>query len=188
VHSDEDDEEESDASWLAQSLQREQNAPPTPQATTSKFSEKQGKEAYLQLARELHPDKVQDPQKQAERTAQMQELTEAWQARNLTRILELLHTWGSARAQQGVWQGQDLSKLEQSLQEDVRKLQIRFRNLRDPGDGADWWALSEDPKAFSQHIEQVRRGHRQELLFLAQCKSAWLTPQGLANWMAQTPR
>lgn len=52
---------------------------------------------FHRLAEALHPDKVQDEQEKEERTDVMKELTQAYQAGDLARLIELERTWlGSA--------------------------------------------------------------------------------------------
>lgn len=48
---------------------------------------------FHRLAEALHPDKVQDPQQKAERTELMKDLTQAYHAGDLARLIELERTW-----------------------------------------------------------------------------------------------
>jgi hypothetical protein len=48
---------------------------------------------FYRLADALHPDKVQDEERKAERTEVMKELTQAYQAGDLARLIELERTW-----------------------------------------------------------------------------------------------
>jgi hypothetical protein len=48
---------------------------------------------FRRLARALHPDTVQDPSEQLRRTAAMKEVTQAYQDRDLARLMDLEQTW-----------------------------------------------------------------------------------------------
>ena len=56
------------------------------------------KTIYRQLARTHHPDLERDPEKQADKTAQMQRITEAYEADDLYTLLQLLAESGPADA------------------------------------------------------------------------------------------
>ena len=64
------------------------------QETTAQADQKQletnAKTIYRQLARTHHPDLERDPEKQADKTAQMQRITEAYEADDLYTLLQLL--------------------------------------------------------------------------------------------------
>ena len=61
--------------------------------------ETNAKTIYRQLARTHHPDLERDPEKQAARTAQMQRITEAYEADDLYTLLQLLAETGPADAE-----------------------------------------------------------------------------------------
>ncbi|MBD2721961.1 J domain-containing protein [Hymenobacter armeniacus] len=61
--------------------------------------ESNAKTIYRQLARTHHPDLERDPEKQAARTAQMQRITEAYEADDLYALLQLLAESGPADAE-----------------------------------------------------------------------------------------
>ncbi|ALW86973.1 hypothetical protein AUC43_18950 [Hymenobacter sedentarius] len=60
--------------------------------------ESNAKTIYRQLARTHHPDLERDPEKQADKTAQMQRITEAYEADDLYTLLQLLAESGPADA------------------------------------------------------------------------------------------
>lgn len=60
--------------------------------------ETNAKTIYRQLARTHHPDLERDPEKQADKTAQMQRITEAYEADDLYTLLQLLAESGPADA------------------------------------------------------------------------------------------
>jgi len=64
-----------------------------------KSLESNAKTIYRQLARTHHPDLERDPEKQAHRTAQMQRITEAYEADDLYTLLQLLAEAGPADAE-----------------------------------------------------------------------------------------
>ena len=61
--------------------------------------ESNAKTIYRQLARTHHPDLERDPEKQAAKTAQMQRITEAYEADDLYTLLQLLAQSGPADAE-----------------------------------------------------------------------------------------
>ncbi|MBJ6108122.1 J domain-containing protein [Hymenobacter sp. BT523] len=61
--------------------------------------ESNAKTIYRQLARTHHPDLERDPEKQAHKTAQMQRITEAYEADDLYALLQLLSESGPADAE-----------------------------------------------------------------------------------------
>ena len=61
--------------------------------------ESNAKTIYRQLARTHHPDLERDPEKQAGKTAQMQRITEAYEADDLYTLLQLLAESGPADAE-----------------------------------------------------------------------------------------
>ncbi|UOQ96910.1 J domain-containing protein [Hymenobacter sp. 5317J-9] len=61
--------------------------------------ESNAKTIYRQLARTHHPDLERDPEKQAHKTAQMQRITEAYEADDLYALLQLLAESGPADAE-----------------------------------------------------------------------------------------
>ena len=78
--------------------QRQQEAAAQAAQLDQKQLESNAKTIYRQLARTHHPDLERDPAKQADKTAQMQRITEAYEADDLYTLLQLLAESGPADA------------------------------------------------------------------------------------------
>jgi len=78
--------------------QRQQEAAAQAAQADQKQLESNTKTIYRQLARTHHPDLERDPEKQADKTAQMQRITEAYEADDLYTLLQLLAESGPADA------------------------------------------------------------------------------------------
>lgn len=78
--------------------QRQQKAAGQAAQADQKQLESNAKTIYRQLARTHHPDLERDPAKQADKTAQMQRITEAYEADDLYTLLQLLAESGPADA------------------------------------------------------------------------------------------
>ena len=79
--------------------QRQQEAVEQAAQADQKQLESNAKTIYRQLARTHHPDLERDPEKQAAKTAQMQRITEAYEADDLYTLLQLLAESGPADAE-----------------------------------------------------------------------------------------
>lgn len=79
--------------------QRQQEAVEQAAQADQKQLESNAKTIYRQLARVHHPDLERDPEKQAAKTAQMQRITEAYEADDLYTLLQLLAESGPADAE-----------------------------------------------------------------------------------------
>ena len=78
--------------------QRQQDAAAQAAQADQQQLESNTKTIYRQLARTHHPDLERDPEKQADKTAQMQRITEAYEADDLYTLLQLLAESGPADA------------------------------------------------------------------------------------------
>ena len=78
--------------------QRQQEAAVQAAQADQQQLESNTKTIYRQLARVHHPDLERDPDKQADKTAQMQRITEAYEADDLYTLLQLLAESGPADA------------------------------------------------------------------------------------------
>jgi hypothetical protein len=79
--------------------QRQQEAAEQAARADQQQLESNTKTIYRQLARAHHPDLERDPAKQAAKTAQMQRITEAYEADDLYTLLQLLAKSGPADAE-----------------------------------------------------------------------------------------
>ncbi|GAB2711610.1 hypothetical protein GCM10011495_18610 [Hymenobacter frigidus] len=78
--------------------QRQQDTAAQAAQADQKQLESNTKTIYRQLARTHHPDLERDPEKQADKTAQMQRITEAYEADDLYTLLQLLAESGPTDA------------------------------------------------------------------------------------------
>jgi hypothetical protein len=87
-----------EAEGRPKAAEEEETPPRTGESGTARRAFKQGVSASLRglfhrLADALHPDKVQDEQEKAERTEVMKDLTQAYHAGDLARLIELERAW-----------------------------------------------------------------------------------------------
>ncbi|OGX83725.1 J domain-containing protein [Hymenobacter glacialis] len=90
--------EQAAAAARARRKTKAQRAKEDAEQSDQKQLESNAKTIYRQLARTHHPDLERDPEKQAGKTAQMQRITEAYEADDLYTLLQLLAESGPADA------------------------------------------------------------------------------------------
>ncbi|MBF9236588.1 J domain-containing protein [Hymenobacter sp. BT683] len=90
--------EQAAAAARARRKSKAQRAKDEAEQADQKQLESNAKTIYRQLARTHHPDLERDPEKQAGKTAQMQRITEAYEADDLYTLLQLLAESGPADA------------------------------------------------------------------------------------------
>ncbi|OGX80798.1 hypothetical protein BEN47_05935 [Hymenobacter lapidarius] len=90
--------EQAAAAARARRKTKAQRAKEDAEQADQKQLESNAKTIYRQLARTHHPDLERDPEKQAGKTAQMQRITEAYEADDLYTLLQLLAESGPADA------------------------------------------------------------------------------------------
>jgi hypothetical protein len=91
--------EQAAAAARARRKSKAQRAKEAAEQADQKQLESNAKTIYRQLARTHHPDLERDPEKQAHKTAQMQRITEAYEADDLYTLLQLLAESGPADAE-----------------------------------------------------------------------------------------
>ncbi|SFQ50673.1 J domain-containing protein [Hymenobacter arizonensis] len=91
--------EQAAAAARARRQTKAQRAKEAAEQADQKQLESNAKTIYRQLARTHHPDLERDPEKQADKTAQMQRITEAYEADDLYTLLQLLSESGPADAE-----------------------------------------------------------------------------------------
>ncbi|WP_426062206.1 J domain-containing protein [Hymenobacter sp. B1770] len=91
--------EQAAAAARARRQTKAQRAKQAAEQADQKQLESNAKTIYRQLARTHHPDLERDPEKQADKTAQMQRITEAYEADDLYTLLQLLAESGPADAE-----------------------------------------------------------------------------------------
>jgi hypothetical protein len=84
---------------------------------------------YRGLARELHPDKTQDDEERIRRTSLMQNLTQAWNERDLGALVRLLHAHGSDQVKSDALDDATIEACLKELKNTLRDLERRHREL-----------------------------------------------------------
>lgn len=146
---------------------------------------------YRSLARELHPDKARDEGLREERTGLMQELTTAWQARDMGALLNLLHAHGSDDAKARSMDADTMKACLEGLEDRRRELAERFKTLRHkqlPMGVVDWLPLVNEPKLFEKLLRKHKAVPREELEFLHAVRAWWLRPGGLEECLDDPPQ
>ena len=135
--------------------------------------ESNAKTIYRQLARTHHPDLERDPDKQADKTAQMQRITEAYEADDLYALLQLLSETGPADAAAD----DVLARYTRALLRQQAQLQQELKVLTSsPGSLA-----SGSEKKQRLELRQVKRDLRAEAEYLAHIARLMATPAGLRD-------
>ena len=146
---------------------------------------------YRSLARELHPDKARDESLREERTSLMQELTTAWQARDMGALLNLLHVHGSDEAKARSMDADTVKACLEGLEDRRKELAEQFKTLRHkqlPMGVVDWLPLVNDPKLFDKLLRKHKAVPREELDFLQAVRAWWLRPGGLEECLDHPPQ
>ena len=84
---------------------------------------------YRGLARELHPDKTQDDDERVRRTSLMQNLTQAWNDRDLGELVRLLRAHGSDQVKSNALDDATIEACIKELKNNLRHLERRHREL-----------------------------------------------------------
>jgi len=185
--------EEEDFDWARE----ESYAPPVrntvrkPGKKAAQDPEVAAKGIYRSLARELHPDKARDEGLREERTSLMQELTMAWQARDMGALLNLLHAHGSDDAKARSMDADTMKACLEGLEDRRRELAERFKSLRHkqlPMGVVDWLPLVNEPKLFEKLLRKHKAMPREELEFLHAVRAWWLRPGGLEECLDNPPQ
>ena len=118
---------------------------------------------FHRLAEALHPDKVQDPQQKAERTELMKDLTQAYHAGDLARLIELERTWLLAAdlaqdAAAGALQGDELERRCGRLEATNRALRSQLDEVK-----KELRTLRRSPQAgFLAEMRSLARGSKRD--------------------------
>ncbi len=125
--------------------------------------EANAKTIYRQLARTHHPDLERDPAKQAGKTAQMQRITEAYEADDLYTLLQLLAESGPADAESDdVLTRYTRALLQQqiTLKQEMNEVKYGpsgFQGASAKKQEAELRQLKRDLKAEADYVQQVDR-------------------------------
>lgn len=146
-----------------------------------------GKKIYLQLAKELHPDKTQLESERIHRTHLMQQINAAYAKHDLRTLLSLLHIHNKEKAE---FDDSTLEILQTSLQQQIQDLQKRLQKEYSelPQIGQDWKILLQDPRKQELLLRNERRAAENELRQIAGIHQQMANPQQLQELLRRTDR
>ncbi|MBD2770038.1 J domain-containing protein [Hymenobacter sp. BT664] len=143
--------------------QRAQEAAERAAQAEQKQLESNAKTIYRQLARAHHPDLEQDPTKQADKTAQMQRITEAYEADDLYTLLQLLAESGPADAESDdvlARYTQALLQQQVALKQEMNEVKYGphgFQGTSAKKQEAELRQLKRDLRAEAEYVQHVGR-------------------------------
>ena len=152
--------------------QQEEAAP-----VDQKSLEANAKTIYRQLARTHHPDLERDPEKQAGKTAQMQRITEAYEADDLYTLLQLLAESGPADAESD----DVLVRYTRALLQQQIALKQEMNTLKYGPDGF----LPGTSKKQEMELRQLKRDLRAEAEYVAHIARLLADADGLRDVLRQ---
>ncbi|MDB5267584.1 MAG: hypothetical protein JWP58_624 [Hymenobacter sp.] len=139
--------------------------------------ETNAKTIYRQLARTHHPDLERDPQKQADKTAQMQRITEAYEADDLYTLLQLLAESGPADAAAD----DVLTRYTRALLQQQTQLKQEMNELKYGPNGF----VTASGKKQELELRQLKRDLRAEAEYVAHIGRLLLDTDGLREVLRQ---
>ena len=135
------------------------------------------KTIYRQLARTHHPDLERDPNKQADKTAQMQRITEAYEADDLYTLLQLLAESGPADADAD----DVLARYTRALLQQQNQLKQEMNELKY---GPNGFVIGSSKKQ-ELELRQLKRDLRAEAEYVAHVGRMLVEPDGLREVLRQ---
>jgi hypothetical protein len=151
------------------------------QETAAQADQKQletnAKTIYRQLARTHHPDLERDPEKQAAKTAQMQRITEAYEADDLYTLLQLLAESGPTDADTD----DVLARYTRALLQQQTQLKQEMNELKY---GPNGFAIASGKKQ-ELELRQLKRDLRAEAEYVAHIGRMLLDTNGLREVLRQ---
>lgn len=139
--------------------------------------ETNAKTIYRQLARVHHPDLERDPEKQATKTAQMQRITEAYEADDLYTLLQLLAETGPADAETD----DVLGRYTRALLQQQTQLKQEMNELKYGSNGF----ITGAGKKQELELRQLRRDLRAEAEYVQHIARTIAEPGGLRELLRQ---
>ncbi|GAB3869123.1 hypothetical protein GCM10028824_15560 [Hymenobacter segetis] len=139
--------------------------------------ETNAKTIYRQLARTHHPDLERDPEKQADKTAQMQRITEAYEADDLYTLLQLLAESGPADAAAD----DVLARYTRALLQQQTQLKQEMNELKYGPNGF----VTTSGKKQELELRQLKRDLRAEAEYVAHIGRLLLDTDGLREVLRQ---
>ena len=157
--------------------QRHQEAADQAAQADQKQLETNAKTIYRQLARVHHPDLERDPAKQADKTAQMQRIVEAYEADDLYTLLQLLAETGPADA------GADdvLASYTRALLQQQIQLKQEMNELKYGPNGF----VTGAGKKQELELRQLKRDLRAEVEYVRHIERTLAEPNGLRDLLRQ---
>ena len=135
------------------------------------------KTIYRQLARTHHPDLERDPEKQADKTAQMQRITEAYEADDLYTLLQLLAESAPADAAAD----DVLTRYTRALLQQQIQLKQEMNELKYGPNGF----VTTSGKKQELELRQLKRDLRAEAEYVAYIGQMLREPDGLRDVLRQ---
>ncbi len=157
--------------------QRQQEAATQAAQLDQKQLETNAKTIYRQLARVHHPDLERDPAKQAAKTAQMQRITEAYEADDLYTLLQLLAETGPADAETD----DVLARYTRALQQQQTQLKQEMNELKYGPNGF----ITGAGKKQELELRQLKRDLRTEAGYVQHIGRTIAEPDGLRDLLRQ---
>ena len=154
--------------------QRQQEAA---EQADQKQLESNTKTIYRQLARTHHPDLERDPEKQAGKTAQMQRITEAYEADDLYALLQLLAESGPADADAD----DVLTRYTRALAQQQIQLKQAMNELKYGPNGF----ITGSGKKQELELRQLKRDLRAEAEYVQHVGRLLSEPDGLRDVLRQ---
>ncbi|MBO2013168.1 J domain-containing protein [Hymenobacter negativus] len=157
--------------------QRQQEAIDQAAQADQKQLESNTKTIYRQLARTHHPDLERDPEKQAAKTAQMQRITEAYEADDLYTLLQLLAESGPADAEAD----DVLTRYTRALLQQQTQLKQEMNELKYGPNGF----ITGSGKKQELELRQLKRDLRAEAEYVAHVGRVISEAEGLRELLRQ---
>ncbi|WP_201980870.1 J domain-containing protein [Hymenobacter rubidus] len=157
--------------------QRQQEAAEQAAQADQKQLESNTKTIYRQLARTHHPDLERDPAKQAARTAQMQRITEAYEADDLYTLLQLLAESGPADSETD----DVLARYTRALLQQQTQLKQEMNELKYGPDGF----ITGSGKKQELELRQLKRDLRAEAEYVQHIGRLISEPDGMREVLRQ---
>ncbi|WP_235184056.1 J domain-containing protein, partial [Hymenobacter sp. IS2118] len=169
--------EQAAAAARARRKTKAQRAKEDAEQADQKQLETNAKTIYRQLARTHHPDLERDPEKQAGKTAQMQRITEAYEADDLYTLLQLLAESGPADADSD----DVLARYTRALLQQQITLKQEMNELKYGPDGF----VGTSTKKQELELRQLKRDLRAEADYVQHVALLMREPDGLRDVLRQ---
>ncbi|HEX8506646.1 MAG TPA: J domain-containing protein [Hymenobacter sp.] len=169
--------EQAAAQAKAQRKTKAQRAQEAAEQADQKQLESNAKTIYRQLARAHHPDLERDPEKQTDKTAQMQRITEAYEADDLYTLLQLLAESGPADAASD----DVLARYTRALLQQQTQLKQEMNELKYGPSGF----ITASGKKQELELRQLKRDLRAEAEYVEHIGRLILEPEGLRDVLRQ---